>query len=222
VDVKLDLRIQGEASPYVPSRNGVAATARLDVFAGISLVVSGWSCRLSLPGAAEPTLPTEMRLEPLCRLSMQYAEGAWARPFGSAEAAGFGWGEGSVSGEVIQGTLRWANSPRRREDGVWTPNLRGVVRTEDRAEILISMHGQSVQEETGGGARRAILARVELLSDHDGYRWLNTSFLVGEGEIDEETEEWWLDAHVCVNELVEHPPAIGRAPPERFSPSEPR
>jgi hypothetical protein len=157
-----------------------------------------------------------MRLEPLSRLSMRYAEGVWVCPFGTAERAGFGWGEGTVSGEVLRGSLRWANYPRRREDGAWTPNLCGAIRTEDGAEILVSLHGQSVQEEATSGVRRAILARLELLSAHENYRWLNTSFIVGEGEIDEETEEWWLEAYVCVNELVEHPPAIGDLPPERF------
>lgn len=157
-----------------------------------------------------------MRLEPLCRLTMRYAEGAWPRPFGGEEGAGYGWGEGSVSGDVVHGSLRWSNAPRRREDGVWTPNLRGVLRTDDGAEILVSMHGQSVQERTADGVGRAILARVEFLTEHDRYRWLNTSFVVGEGEIDEETEVWWLEAFVCVNELAEHPPAIGQLAPERF------
>jgi hypothetical protein len=157
-----------------------------------------------------------MRLEPLCRLSMRYTEGAWARPFGGAEGAGFGWGDGTLSGEVLDGTVRWANFPRRREDGVWTPNLRGVIRIQDGAEILLSLHGQSVQEDSPSGERRAIVARVELLSEHEDYRWLNTSFIVGEGEIDEETDEWWLEAYVCVNQVVEHPPALGQAPPERF------
>jgi len=32
-----------------------------------------------------------------------------------------------------------------------------VIRTDDRAEILVSLHGQSVQEETTRGVRRAIL-----------------------------------------------------------------
>jgi hypothetical protein len=99
---------------------------------------------------------------------------------------------------------------------VWTPNLRGVITAEDGAEILISLHEQSVTEQTASGVRRAILTRVELLSEHDRYRWLNTTFIVGEGEIDEETEDWWVQAFVCVNEMVEHPPAIGQAPPERF------
>jgi Protein of unknown function (DUF3237) len=147
---------------------------------------------------------------------MRYAESAWLRPFGHAEGAGFGWGEGSVSGPVLEGTVRWANFPRRREDGVWTPNLRGVIRTVDGAEILISMHGQSVQEKTPAGAGRAILARLELLSENERYRWLNTSFIVGEGEIDEDTEEWWVEAFVCINDVAQGPPALGATPPDRF------
>jgi hypothetical protein len=157
-----------------------------------------------------------MRLEPLFRLSMQYAEAAWLRPFGGAEGAGFGSGDGTVSGGVVRGTARWANHPRRREDGVWTPNLRGVITTQDGADILISIHGQSVEQATDDGARRTILARLELLTEDDAYRWLNTSFVVGEGEIDEETEAWWIEAYVCINEVVAHPPAIGQPPPDGF------
>ena len=84
----------------------------------------------------------------------------------------------------------------------------------DRGD-LTSLRGQSVQEATAGGLR-AILTRVELLSDDERYRWLNTTFIVGEGEIDEETEAWWVQAYACINEVVEHPPAIGQAPPEGF------
>ena len=32
-----------------------------------------------------------MRLEPLCRLTMRYAERSWRRPFGG-DGAGYGWG----------------------------------------------------------------------------------------------------------------------------------
>ena len=158
-----------------------------------------------------------MRLEPLFLISMRYTDSAWIRPFGGAEGAGIGWGEGTVTGDVLRGQVRWANYPRRREDGVWTPNLRGLIRTEDGVEILISLHGQSVQEETTSGVGRAILTRVELLSAVGGnYGWLNTSFVVGEGEINEDTDEWWIQAYVCINEVVTHPPAIGDLPPERF------
>ena len=145
---------------------------------------------------------------------MRYGEASWHRPYDGEEGRGFGSGDGAVTGE-IQGTVVWANYPRRREDGVWTPDLRGVITTDDGSDVLMSIHGQSVEERAPGN-RRAILARVELTTEAEPYRWLNTCFLAGEGEIDEERENWWLDVYVCVNELAQGPPAIGAEPPERF------
>lgn len=149
---------------------------------------------------------------------MRYVAGSWHRPYGSRsgdeEALGFGHGDGAVTGE-IEGELFWANYPRRRQDGVWTPNLRGRIGLLDGNELLISIHGQSVQE-SAPGERRAILARVELTTEAERYRWLNTCFLVGEGEINEVREHWWLDVYVCVNEQAQSPPAIGPEPPTRF------
>jgi hypothetical protein len=98
---------------------------------------------------------------------------------------------------------------------VWTPNLRGVISTSEGKEILVAIHGQSVQE-NAPGYRRAILARVELTTQEEPYLWLNTCFLVGEGEIDEEREDAWLTTYVCVNEEAQGVPAIGAEPPERF------
>jgi hypothetical protein len=155
-----------------------------------------------------------MRLEPFCRVWMRYRTSSWHRPFEGEEGLGFGQGDGTVSGE-LEGALVWANYPRRREDGVWTPNVRGTVTTSAGEDLLLSIHGQSV-EENAPGERRAILARVELTSDAERWRWLNTCFLVGEGEIDEKREDWWLDTFVCVNELAQGQPALGVEPPERF------
>src|SRR4051794_21605171 len=159
-----------------------------------------------------------MRLESFGRLSMRYSEGSWHRPYGDrdgdGEGIGFGHGDGSISGE-IEGSIFWANMPRRRQDGVWTPNLRGMIHTRDGHELVFSVHGQSIAEDAPG-ERRAILARAELTTGAEPYRWLNTCFLVGEGEIDEEREHWWLDLYVCINELAHGAPAIGAEPPERF------
>jgi hypothetical protein len=160
-----------------------------------------------------------MRLEPFGKITMRYRDASWHKPYPSAaeevEAIGFGQGDGLVDGE-LEGTVVWANYPRRRQDGVWTPNARGVIRTAGGDELLLSIHGQSVQERTATGYGRAILARVEITTEAERYRWLNTCFLVGEGEIDEETEEWWLEIYVCVNERAQGPPALGAEPPERF------
>jgi hypothetical protein len=160
-----------------------------------------------------------VRLEPLCRISLTYRDASWHRPYGERgiddeERIGFGLGDGTVTG-AIEGQIAWANAPRRRQDGVWTPNLRGMIRIQDGSELLISVHGQSIDEDAPG-RRRAILARVELTTEALPYRWLNTCFLVGEGEIDESREDWWLDVYVCVNELAQGPAALGARPPERF------
>jgi hypothetical protein len=155
-----------------------------------------------------------VRLEPFCRVSMRYGSASWHRPYGGEEGLGFGHGDGTASGG-LEGSLVWANFPRRREDGVWTPNLRGTITARDGNEILLSVHGQSVEEDASGH-RRAILARVELTTEADPFQWLNTCFLVGEGEIDEERENWWLDVFVCVNEQAQGPPALGAEAPERF------
>jgi hypothetical protein len=155
-----------------------------------------------------------MRLDSFGRVSMRYLGASWHRPHGGEEGLGFGHGDGAISGEV-EGKVVWANYPRRREDGVWTPNLRGMVISDDGHELVLSVHGQSI-EERAAGQRRAILARIELTTEAEPYRWLNTCFLVGEGEIDEERENWWLDTYVCVNEVAQGPPGLGSEPPERF------
>lgn len=161
-----------------------------------------------------------MRLEPLCRVTMRYEESSWHRPYRrdsdrGGEALGFGRGTGTVTGDVLRGQLMWANYPRRREDGVWTPNLRGFIRTDASAEILLSIHGQSI-DEASPRPRRSILARLEFTTEDPTFAWLNTCFVVGEGEINEDTEQWWLEVFICVNEQVAHRPAIGAEPPARF------
>ena len=160
-----------------------------------------------------------MKLVPLCRLTMRYERGSWHRPYTRTadpddEGAGFGTGGGDVSGE-INGRMVWANYPRRRQDGVWTPNLRGLITTDGGEEVLVSIHGQSVAEKTEG-ERRAILARVEMTTQHPAWRWLNTCFIVGEGEIDEQRVEWSMSTFVCVNEEAKGPPALGEEPPARY------
>jgi hypothetical protein len=145
---------------------------------------------------------------------MRYGRGSWHAPFGGVEGAGFGDGDGTITG-TLEGKLVWANYPRRREDGVWMPNVRGWIVTGDGDEILLSVHGQSLLEKAAG-TRRAILARLELTTGAERYRWVNTCFLVAEGEIDEETDDVFLDVYVCINEAAIGPPAVGAEPPERF------
>jgi len=91
-----------------------------------------------------------MRLEPLCRITMRYTGGSsWHRPYArpdgtSEEEFGYGTGEGTVTGDLINGTLTWVNVPRRREDGVWTPDLRGFIKADDGGELLVFIQGLSI------------------------------------------------------------------------------
>ena len=153
---------------------------------------------------------------------MRYSgESCWQQPYqrpdgGGEQEFGYGTGDGTVTGDIVEGTLTWVNFPARREDGVWTPNLRGMIKLSGGGELLLSFAGLSID-----GAypqpRRAIVGQVGLITEHERLRWLNTCFLVGEGEINASVAlEWWLDAYVCVNDLVDYQPAIGSPAPARF------
>jgi hypothetical protein len=167
-----------------------------------------------------------MRLEHLCRITMQYTgESSWHRPYlrsdGSSEQEfGYGTGDGTVTG-ALEGTLTWVNTPERREDGVWLPNLRGFIKGTKDAELLVFFNGLSI-DGASPDRRRAIVGQVRLVTEHEPWRWLSTVFLVGEGEIDARILQWWFDAYVCVNDTVPYPPAIGAQPPERFRQGTPR
>ena len=114
---------------------------------------------------------------------MRYAVSSWHRPYrpdgeGGREGLGFGAGTGEPSPALCFKGGGVGHYPRRREDGVWTPNLRGFVRTEEGGELLLAIHGQSVAEQ-GPRALRAIMARLEFttegprvcLAEHVLRRW---------------------------------------------------
>jgi hypothetical protein len=46
-------------------------------------------------------------------------------------------------GGDLEGTVVGANYPRRRDDGAWTPNLRGFLTRPEGKEILISIDGRA-------------------------------------------------------------------------------
>ncbi len=162
-----------------------------------------------------------MRLEPLCRITMRYTgDSSWHRPYARANGAseqefGYGTGEGTVTGETLEGTLTWVNTPRRREDGVWQQDLRGFIKAADGGELLVFFNGLSIDGDWPE-PRRSIVGHVNLVTEHEPLRWINTCILVGEGEVDARILQWWIDVYVCVNDTVKYLPAIGAQPPERF------
>ena len=110
-----------------------------------------------------------MRLEHLCRITMQYTgDSSWHQPYtrpeGSSEQEfGYGTGDGTVTGELLNGTLTWVNTPERREDGVWMPNLRGFIKAADGGELLLSFTGLSIDGDSPE-RRRSIVGHVGLIA----------------------------------------------------------
>ncbi|HVL31757.1 MAG TPA: DUF3237 family protein [Solirubrobacteraceae bacterium] len=143
-----------------------------------------------------------MRLEPIFEMELDYAGGFFViAPYGGTEGAGYGSGEGHVSGERLSGSVRWSNHPRRREDGVLLPDAHGVIETDDGARIVFHLGGYSTVID-GEPAKRSILSPATFATDDDRYRWLNDVVAVGEGIIDFRTLRLRLRYYAVVNEMA--------------------
>jgi hypothetical protein len=142
-----------------------------------------------------------MKLEFLFDIELDYAGGfAVLAPYGEREGSGYGSGGGSVSGERVNGTLRWSNHPRRREDGVLMPDAHGLIDTDDGARILFHFSGYSHPIE-GAPTLRKVVSPGTFESDDDRYRWLNDVVVMAEGTIDFETLRLGLRCYACVTEV---------------------
>lgn len=146
-----------------------------------------------------------MRLEHLFDIEMKYVgEPVWLELYGGKDLEGFGEIEGTVTGPKPSGALRWANHARRREDGVWCPDLHGVVTTEDGTKVLINMEGYNVVEKVPS-VRSAITAVCTFGSADARYRWLNAVIAIVEGVRDQQANRVRLKAYACVNEVAAGP-----------------
>ncbi|HEU4330102.1 MAG TPA: DUF3237 family protein [Lapillicoccus sp.] len=143
-----------------------------------------------------------MRLEPLCAFDLRYTEEFHlARPYGNESGTGWGVGDGRVSGERLAGTARWSNQPERRGDGAMLPNARGVVVTDDGAEVLFSLTGRTVFVDRLGEEVGRQLLLVLLESEDERYAWLNNTVCVGDGLVSAETMTMHLEVFECVGEV---------------------
>jgi|1186.fasta_scaffold234605_2 hypothetical protein len=146
-----------------------------------------------------------MRLEPLCRLELAYTPEVFGRhvvlvaPYGEGEAYAYGEGDGRASGERLSGSVRWSNHPRRRSDGVFLPDVHGVVHTEDGADVIFSLSGRTTQLGEGVGVQHL---HATFHADDDAHRWLNDVVCVAEGRIHVEEMRSDISVYYCVNEGV--------------------
>ena len=146
-----------------------------------------------------------MKLEPICDMELSYREEpltggkfVLVRPYGGEEGAGYGEGDGTVSGPRIQGRLRWVNHPHRRSDGSMLPDAHGIIVTHDQAVILFTLQGRTVFE---GEVGKQLLS-VIFESEAEPYRWLNSTLCVLEGIIDSERLSMRAKVYACRTDLV--------------------
>lgn len=143
-----------------------------------------------------------MKLEPLLEIELGYEGGFFVMaPYGEQEGVGYGDGRGRVSGDRLNGSVRWSNHPHRREDGVLVPDAHGVIETDDGARVLFRLGGYS-HPVPGSPKLRSIVSPATFATDDDRYRWLNDVLAVGEGTIDFETLQLRLRYYECRNEVT--------------------
>ena len=147
-----------------------------------------------------------MRLEPLYQARFT-ATDRWSAELSGAhgsEAQNLLFVEGRCEGRIA-GALRASNSPRRRADGVLTPDFRGVVQTDDGATILFTWRGYGV---TAPDGVNQLVGAATHVSDDERYRWLNTVVCAVAGVVQPRPNSTRLDVVLDVSQLVWEPPKL--------------
>jgi hypothetical protein len=85
--------------------------------------------------------------------------------------------EGAIIGERIRGRHKALNLSAVRADGVATPDARGVIITEDGAEVLYEISGLAEQIE----GQRHVKGSMIFRTGAQQYAWLNTVLAVLSG-----------------------------------------
>ena len=147
-----------------------------------------------------------MRLEPLYCVTFSTPESWSVRLDGQdgSEGQSFLIAEGRSTGR-LSARYRAANFPRRRTDGVVTPDFRGVLETDDGAVILVEWSGFA---SSGANGVRELVGRMTHVTDDSRYSWLNDRQCAVAGEVRPRTDGEGFDVVIEVAELVWEP--LGR------------
>jgi hypothetical protein len=97
-----------------------------------------------------------------------------------------GRGEGSIEWAGTTGSIEWTNFPQRRPDGVFMPDVTGVIRLANHEHpVLYRMHGISLTPDDRD--RRLFAGPIRWYTDDPDLHWLNDRWGYEEGELDRET-----------------------------------
>lgn len=142
-----------------------------------------------------------MRSEFLYSTRQAYIEGTTesVELYGGAFLQMFGRGEGTVDWAGRTGHVEWTNFPPRRPDGVYLPDITGVIKLDGSENpIMYRMHGISLQPDEHD--RRLFAGPVRWFTDDREFLWLNDRWGYEEGELDRETLGFRSRAFVLVPE----------------------
>ena len=121
-----------------------------------------------------------MELEELGRLDLTY------RSLESLDyAAGgqlYGVMEGDLQGERLSGRLHLTNLAPRRPDGVNMPTLRGLLTTDDGAQVWMELDGLATLRQQDQA--RVFVTSCRFRTGSAPHEWLNTVVGVVEGVLD--------------------------------------
>ncbi|GAA2724562.1 hypothetical protein CAE01nite_16640 [Cellulomonas aerilata] len=109
--------------------------------------------------------------------------------------------DGRLHGERLSGSMRATNLAPRRPDGVTLPTLRGVLVTDDGAQVWVEVDGVATTREADGA--RVFVTTVRFRTGAPSYRWLDTVVGLQEGRLDRVG-----DALVARGTIVECRPTI--------------
>jgi hypothetical protein len=144
-----------------------------------------------------------VHLEELCVLELRYVDGFhYASPYDGRSGVGWGRGDGTATGDRLNGEVQWSNHPRGRGDGSMLPEARGVIATPDGAEVLFDLTGRTVFVDRDGEQVGRQLLMTLFESDHDGYRWLNDTVCITEGAIDPVRLAMRMQVYRCLPDLT--------------------
>ena len=144
-----------------------------------------------------------MRLEELCVLELHYtSDFHYVSPYEGQSGKGWGLGEGTATGDRLNGTVQWSNHPNGRGDGAMQPATRGVISTSDGAAVMFDFTGRTLFVERDGETVGRQLLMTLFESDHDAYRWLNDTVCMTEGAIDPVRKVMRAQVYLCVPDLT--------------------
>ncbi len=152
-----------------------------------------------------------MQLKPLYSVRFRYPSDWEVALTGKAgrEEQLFFFAEGTCTG-ALAGSFRGANHPRRRTDLTYTPDLQGVIETEDGAVIMFDYQGYGRAYPPG---RRQIVCAAWHTTDHEKYAWLNDAMCIGSGEVrwpdlpPEQVKQVDVELVIDFSEVIWKPPA---------------